>query len=325
MRKAGMHQIQTMTNQRPRRAAQVVPIEPSLSQRYYVLIVGVFLLLFSIIGFVVMYNGLFGIPSFSGYQTLWTHSFFVNIIPVGIIYPLFALSRLSYWRKLNQRRQQAARYNLMVRASAHAVTSSSSDTTPLPDAFTIESKRNREFTVLWTLVSFFLVCVMGALSYSYWSDTQRAIQQGASMALVIANTAINLVFILAWSLFCIIKLVYGSRQQLVVTRDGLFCCDGYRTRSIPWQEARLFALVSHATTKENEPLFFYELASKDTLIRWPSIDKPAHNTSVASVPSEVTLFGRFIRSSERFPVQIQFLNIIVAERTGLQLYDLRGV
>ncbi|HEX7734030.1 MAG TPA: hypothetical protein VF458_04185, partial [Ktedonobacteraceae bacterium] len=76
-------------------------------------------------------------------------------------------------------------------------------------------------------------------------------------------------------------------------------------------------------TYRRKPVFFYELASKDTVIRWPSMNKRVNRSSLTDTPSSVTLLGHGIRPSDLFPQQARYLNIIVAERTGLQLYDLR--
>ncbi len=73
--------------------------------------------------------------------------------------------------------------------------------------------------------------------------------------------------------------VLAPRQYLIATQDGLIGYRGLRLRVIPWQEARLFAVIAKQET------LVYELASSTTLIRWSS--KPAWSYGAHGLRNEI--------------------------------------
>lgn len=322
-----MQETQTISEERPQRAAQVVPIEPSLRKRYWILFLGIIMLPLLAAIFFLAFNSLDGNNLLAGYMLLWQHS-----LPGTAPLPYLAYSAtyvlpFGRWKTLDKRRQQAARYNMTVGAWARAVARPQPDAPALPDAFAISTEHSWPATIFFALISILILYVISVVAYSGWQATSQIIQQGVPVILVILNNCLNFALLLCGAAGAFISLVFAPRQQLIATGDGLTCHQGYRTSFIPWQQAQLFAIIAQANTNKKRPVaLFYELASQDTSIRWPST-----NTSVkrnrAIIPANISLFHMCSRYSGStiapFTEQVLFLNIIIAERTGLPLYDLR--
>ncbi|HEY0756410.1 MAG TPA: hypothetical protein VGD98_20825 [Ktedonobacteraceae bacterium] len=313
-----MQQSEISSSAQPRRAAQVVPVELTLHYRYYCIASSVIVLLPLATTMVAAWNPIFANSLLPAFTVLWEHSCLGEISLVYIVCSVILLFSLAPWSKLNKRRQQAARYNLAVRAQAQAGTQSSA-TTPAPDTFTISSLRNWAGTGALAVISLLLLSIIGLVIYGNWQATLQAVGSGLPVALLILSACLDLAILGVVGGLGVL-VAFPPRQQLIITRDGLTCRRGYRTRSILWREARLFALIGEAGAYKQEPVLFYELASKETSIRWPSANK---RLRLGGVPAGVILLNSNIHPPELFAQQIQFLNSVVAERTELQLYDLR--
>lgn len=320
-----MQETQTTSEERPQRAMQVVLGEPALHKRYWILCSSVIMLLLLATVIFISFGSAIGNNPLPGYTILWEHSLpgIVSLfyIPNAAIY----VFPLKPWRTLNQRRQQAARYNLTV--GARAVARPQPDAPALPTSFIIATEHSWPVTIISTIGYIFILYIIGIEIYSNWQETPQIIQQGVPVALVALNNYLNLAILLCIAASCLISLIFAPQQQLIATRDGLTCRRGYRTSFIPWQQARLFAIIGQADMGKQEPAIFYELASQDTAIRWPSTNKFVKRALRTSVPTGVQSFPMSFRQSDLatslFMQRVQFLNIIIAERTELPLYDLR--
>jgi hypothetical protein len=308
-----MQEAETISDERPRRAAQVVPLEPSLRNRRRNFVILAFLTVLTIVNIRLVFE-----------TELLRDSFFNSVALCSIFCLLISLFSRSHWSKLNQRRQQAARYNLAVGVRARATTP---DLPALPDSFAIDI-RPRWFAIYALVLcsGLFFVLIM-ALTYSYGQDMFQSTQHGVPMALVVLEISLNIATLLFATTIMLITFVRAPyRQQLIATSEGLTCRRGLRTNFIPWQQACLFAIIGQASTGKQESLLFYELASRDTVIRWPSAYRFVNQGWGTTVPNAVTWrYGLLAGPAavREFPQQIQFLNILVAEYTGLPLYDLR--
>jgi len=303
-----MQKAETISDERPRKAARVVPLEPSLRNRRRNFVILAFLTVLTIVNIRLVFE-----------TEILRDSFFNSVALCSIFCLLISLFSRSHWSKLNQRRQQAARYNLAVGIRARATTP---DLPALPDSFAIDI-RPRWFAIyaLALCSGLFFVLTM-ALIYSYGQDMFQSTQHGVPMALVVLEISLNIAILLLATAIMLITFVRAPyRQQLIATSEGLTCRRGLRTNFIPWQQACLFAIIGQAKSKYGP--VFYELASPRVLIRWPShvVDQVTRHT-----PAEVIMSRHSLTrpaAAREFPQQIQFLNILVAEYTGLPLYDLR--
>ena len=321
-----MQETKTISEERPQQAAQVVPIEPSLRKRYWILLSAVIMFLFTIAALFLSFNSLNGNIPLYGYIIIWNHSLPGGVSLFYIVFSAIYVFPLKPWRTLNQRRQQAARYNMTVGAWARAIARPQSDAPALPDSFVVSTKRSWPITILSAIGYIFILYIIGIEIYSNWQETPQIVQQGVPITLANLNNYLNLAILLCMAAGFLISLIFAPKQQLIATRDGLLCRQGYRTSFIPWQQAQLFAIIGQANISKKELAIFYELASQDTSIRWPSTNKSVNRSWNTSVPTGVQSFPASFRQSEPttapFTQQIQFLNIIIAERTGLPLYDL---
>lgn len=305
-----MQRIQTVTNKRPRRAEQVVPIEPALSGKRW----------FAISGAVVLV--LYAVNAYFTLNTeLWGHACLDSWGFFYVISTTIALFSPSPKKALNQRRQQAARYNLAVGIAARAAAEPQPETSELPDAFAICFQRRWLGTLIVTIVGILTVGVIGLTVYGYWQIAPQAVQHGVPLFVTIFQNGMNIALLLLAVIGFVRLLVIPPSQQLIATREGLTYRERGSTRFIPWQEARLFAVVAEQETRKYGQVLLYELASKETTIRWLS-----SSGSIKGISHKATLnaniLARPLPSPADFPRQVQFLNIIIAERTGLQLYDL---
>ena len=306
-----MQKTEIVETERPRRAMQVVPLEPGLLYGRRSLVVGVFVFVLSIVNLCFVFN-----------TELANESLFDTVALCYIILTALSLFSLPRWRALNKRRQQATRYNLAVILPTRAFGQPQADLPALPDRFAI-STHPRQFRILILVISLvFALIVTGAFIYSYGQDMLQAVQHGVPMTLVALEIALNIAILpfLIADFFMLYTL--ALRQQLIATREGLICRWGYHITSIPWQQARLFAIIGQGN-RDSGPAF-YELASETALIRWSShaSSRPARRTPTAVMFANNS-YVEPDPSAAELPQQVQCLNIIIAERTGLPLYDLR--
>ena len=99
-------------------------------------------------------------------------------------------------------------------------------------------------------------------------------------------------------------------QRIEVSEEGMTVRFPFHSKTIRWQEARLFAV--DVLAKGSQPADHYELSSEITILRWSRKLEPS----------------RFTRLSSPFPEyawQIDALLSLIAGKTGLQLYDLRDI
>jgi hypothetical protein len=298
------------------RAVRVVPREPALRSRYRSLLYTLFILAICILNLIL-----------TSHTVLLNYSLF-NLAALFYLAGALAFnSSFKRWRALDRRRQQAARYNLTTRLGARTSTPPRADVPALPDVFVITARRDWLFTGIFAPALLLLLCLLGAVTYSYAQSMLQEVAHGIAPALVLWEIALNIAPVLASGSVIFTRLVMTPRQGLIATRDGLLARSGYRTRFIPWHEARLFAIIGQVDLGKQKPVLFYELASSTGIIRWPSAPTFVAPTNWNRIPSAVTLLrtiqGITSASIGGLAQQVEILNIIVAERSGLPLYDLR--
>ena len=311
-----MQSIEQISNERPDKALRVIPIDPSLRLRYRIIVfILITLVLFSF-NITLAFN-----------EMIFNYSLFNFWVLYGVIIYLLIVFPLKPWRWMDQKRQQAARYCLTTGLLARANTQREIEAPDLPEYFALTVQRRRVLTWSVSLLLSSILFTGVFIAYTYGQTMLHNVQYGLAMATVIWEISLNSAVVLLWGYFSFSFLIINPRQSIIATRTGLLCWRGYQTSFIPWQQARLFAVIGHAPVKRQEPMLFYELSSADQVIRWPSAYVFIKQGLGSKVPSAVTLLRnvltRPVGSTADFAQQIQLLNIIIAERTGLPLYDLR--
>jgi len=118
---------------------------------------------------------------------------------------------------------------------------------------------------------------------------------------------------------CAVQLAsaYASaREQITLTQDGMLLIGvAPKVRSIPWSEAKLFAIRTFPGAKRFPYPAQLELASSGEIIRWTWIHQGGW-------------YWRFYSAEPTEPMEVyeqhmQGVLSIIASRTGLPLDDLR--
>lgn len=316
-----MQRTKMVNEARPRRGVQVVQPIATGRVRMIALIAGLLLAVLSgATGFLLTTNN-------SAAGSLWQHSFLPLVAVVSALNAIGFVFPSSASKVLDKKRQQAARYNMTVGAWERALAHTRPGVPDLPASLTIARERSWPATLASAIIGSAIAGIAGKIVYDNWMQTLPLVQQGMPLFWIIVNTCVNAAFFLSIVIILLYSLISSPRQQLTATHEGLYCRLGRRTGFIPWQQANLFAVIDQIEKRGQQPALIYELASKDTIIRWPSTNTPVYVDWRKGLVMHVFLSGSLIRRSPavafEFEQQIQMLNIIVNERSGLPLYDLR--
>ena len=230
-------------------------------------------------------------------------------------YANMCLSRKWPWKELEPSRQQAAAALLQgyipIQFPLPVVVG------PPPTTISIRTRRNwratgttvATVTLLWglTLVKFF---------YNWQPNLQPFAQQG-QIGLMLLKIIINLALYSIPILPAFLAITIAPHQLLLTDEDGLFCYLGPRAIYIPWHEARLFSVIA-----EERGILVYELASDISIIRW-SHTLIKDNFPYATFGSSPLKIVQGDPSEDEYRRSIRLLTVLVAEKTGLPLIDLR--
>lgn len=260
-----------------------------------------------------------------------------SALPVGylifmVAYLIFMLPYMAwitrFWKRLEQRRQAAARGdpNLLAADQPHpdahalsiptvvgqpspvAQTSSTPGALPLPT--TIRQRFNR-IVVLFFGAAVLLSAVSAVVATLILSAAHH---QSLSLPAIIIIAAIIL-FLYVVLFGIILAVIYARvRQQLTVTETGLIMPGFGQVHSVSWREARLFAIDGVPGAKRYPHPALFELSSANDVVRWSWL---RHSNS------KLIYFARPMLPQEEYDRQMRALLSLIAARTGLPLYDLR--
>lgn len=230
-------------------------------------------------------------------------------------YADMCLSRKWSWKELEPSRQQAAA--ALLQGILPVLFPLPTVVGPLPTTISIHTLRNwratatavATVTLLWgfCLVKFF---------YNWQPNLQPFAQQG-QIGLMMLKIIINLALYSIPILPAFLAIILAPRQLLLADQDGLYCYLGPRATYIPWHEARLFSVIA-----EEYGILVYELASEISLIRW-SYTLMKGNFPYATFGSAPFKIAQGEPSEDEHRQRIRRLTVLVAEKTGLPLVDLR--
>lgn len=232
-----------------------------------------------------------------------------------VLFPFFLslLFLLSAWhfRKLNRRRQAATRGDLSVPLAAEQPTSNEA-ALPLPITITLMASRGRSYAIGGC---FGLLILLSGLLLTFWdlfiSSPPDQGQPGAGFTIIFL---LIFIFGLALGLAILTSITLRrSAYKITATEEGLTVQQSWMTFNTRWREARLFAIIP--TIKRTGQPNAYELSSIAAftpLPRW----RP-HSLSLFSLFKPALPFDEYDR-------QMDALLSLIAAKTGLSLYDLRG-
>jgi hypothetical protein len=104
----------------------------------------------------------------------------------------------------------------------------------------------------------------------------------------------------------------GLRLEVEATQDGLTSVNGFQTKQISWQEARLFASYQTPRLFGRKTMITYELSGSSKVVQW---------TRVMDTHSPLTIWRPLLPTNE-YQRRMQELCELVTAKTGLQLHSL---
>jgi MFS family permease len=242
--------------------------------------------------------------------------FFLNaflIVMSSILTIIINMKQIRFWKRLEQRRQAAAKADHSLLAAEQPVP----DAIALPLPTTI-GQRPKWVTFLLIPGIMLLIMLIAVIAFVVFLPHllpplphHRALPH--NFLFIVVGISAILIFLYCGLIFGI--LYAKVRQQLTVTEHGLIMVGLLpKVHSVSWQEARLFAINGMYGAKKYPYPSIYELSSANDVIRWSWMRR---NSARALFFAQPTL------PTEEYEKQMQALLSLIAARSGLPLYDLR--
>jgi hypothetical protein len=232
---------------------------------------------------------------------------------VSIVSSRFFMKNVSnYWKRLEQRRQAAARGDQRLLADEQPAADTHAYTLPL----TIRQRPRLASFAILAVCTFVSCLVGGSLSLLFFTRMMPSPHHTSSsplftFILIGILALLGLATALAFSIIMYTKV----RQQITLTEDGLMQVGlSSKVRSIPWSEARLFAILSIYGAKKYPSPALFELSSGNEIIRWNWLRKNSMS---------MWYFANSRVDTAEYERQMRSALSIIAAKTGLPLYDLR--
>ncbi|HZU65635.1 MAG TPA: hypothetical protein VFA09_00030 [Ktedonobacteraceae bacterium] len=255
--------------------------------------------------------------------------FYVIFYFVYAVFMLFFFTRLyKFWERLERRRQIAAAGDPSLLAAQQP--RPDADALPVPTVIgeaspaksntslrTTFKQRPNWKVFLIILGSFFVGMIVIAVLFFVFFPTLFP-------PLPHHHTLPSIFVIIVIAVFVVLMLLYGgllfgvmyfkARQHLTVTENGLMMFGFLKVHSVPWQEAKLFAIDGLFGAKRYPHPTIFELSSANDIVRWTWMRRSSFR---------VVFYARPVLSEEEYNRQMESLLSFIAARTGLPLYDLR--
>ncbi len=290
----------------------VVKVEPNLSRLrkvrivlfvgYILWIVGVIL---SFIGSLVGHNGLFYSPlNIFSYIAFVFYSIFIIVMNITL---------MRFWKRLEERRQAAARGDQSLLAADQPVPNASALQLPI----TIGQRPKWTTFLLFPGIALMTMLILGFVFIAFLPHLLPSLPNHRPLPHSFIFIVVG-IFVATTLLYCclLFGILYAKvRQQVTVTEDGLIKVGLlHKVHNVSWKEARLFAINGIYGAKKYQYPSIFELSSANDIVRWGWMRR---NTW------RVMFFAKPTISSEEYDKQMQALLSLIAGRTGLPLYDLR--
>ncbi len=233
---------------------------------------------------------------------------------IGISMPFSIINTLRierFWKRLEQRRQAAARGEQSLLAAEQ----------PVPDASALQppltiGQRPNWFGLLFMPAIMIITMLILAVAFLVFLPQLSVVPHHRPIPPIVMYITLAafvvVTFVLCGVLFG--RFYYKARQLLTVTETGLIKPGFRKVQSISWKEARLFAINGIYGAKKYQHPSVYELSSANEVIRW---------TWMRPNSVRVLFFAKPTIAKEEYDQQMQSLLSLIAGRTGLPLYDLR--
>ncbi len=239
----------------------------------------------------------------SGNTLAVVSSLVVIVVWSGVF--VFAIIRLLFLRRIERRRQAAARGD--ARFLAEEQPAENIDVVQPP--FTIALRTNWRAYFIFIGVISLLVLFLMAIFVAADAFFLRAVLP-LFIGIILVAVACFIVLVVAVSL-----LLTRSKEEITATAYGLIKKNGATTEQIAWHEARLFAIdVIPNATKYPYPAAF-EVAGKDQVVNFQWVHK--YNGGLSF------FFAKPLLPYEEYDRQMWILLTIINRQTGLPLCDVR--
>ncbi|MBV9615157.1 MAG: hypothetical protein JO031_06865 [Ktedonobacteraceae bacterium] len=244
---------------------------------------------------------------------LFFNTFFLPILWTAVA--LLYVFTVRSWKRFEQKRQAAAQGDSTLLADEQPVPDAQAVSLPL----TIRMRPNRRLQVIVTTTLFFSLLFPFIVGFAFGllapaTHPAHPIYLGMGVILVILGIWMLVVLLIVGIVYAI--LYTKAREQVTLTEHGIMVSGiTPRLQSIPWSEARLFAITNPANIKrlkDRQPLIL-EVASEQNIVRWTWLRPQSARLGLA-VP---------MLPPEEYEQQMRSVLSVIMAKTGLPLYDLR--
>ncbi len=226
---------------------------------------------------------------------------FLNYGGTGIILFGWGVAQERFWRRQDQRRQQAASGDQSLIADFQPT----SDAAALSLPVTITQRTAKDWVIYLIIVAILLLALFAFLIY------QLLLQSTFADKLLVLFLFLFIAG--AFTNYAVVPIVRGY-QQLTVDESGVSVRVGFgRTHHIRWEEAQLFAASSlyKPNTGMRQLPSYYELSNANEIVRWRWVRTRGFVAIEPTLP-----IGEYDR-------QIRALLSLIVAKTKLTLYDVR--
>lgn len=249
-------------------------------------------------------------------QGQFSSGLFFNTFGPPIIWTALAILYVFVvhtWKRFDQKRQAAAQGDQSLLAVEQPVPNAQAVSLPL----TIRMRSNRRLLLILTITLFVSLVIPFIIGLAFGEQAHTAPPTH------VVHIGILLIILGVWALasLLIVGTMYAilyikGREQVTLTDYGILVSGiTPRLQSIPWSEARLFAIANPSNFKyfkDRQPMIL-EVASEHNLVRWTWLPSKSFRSAFA-VP---------MLPPEEYDQQMRGVLSVIAAKTGLPLYDLR--
>lgn len=288
----------------------IVKVEPALQrmrkQRKLMNISGV---LFAIAALIMIALGI--VSLWVDRRFLWLSVFYLFLIAFNIPSQFTVRRQRKFWETLEQRRQRAARGDSLLLAAEQPEVDAHALTLPI----TI-GQRPRLSTFLIVpgglIVAMFIFTLIFVEFFQHFSFVPGKPVPSQITPIIVITMAFLTLLLVGLSVFF---MYMGARRQITLTEGGLIQLGLFgKVRSIPWRDARLFAIDGIPLAKKYSDASLFELSSAQEIIRWSWLRA---NTK------RVIFFANPTVTPIEYEREMRGVLSVIGGKTGLPLYDLR--
>jgi len=224
----------------------------------------------------------------------------------------------QYWKRFEQRRIRASHGDQSLLAGEQPAL----DEAALPLPLTIQSRTSSPENFFRPLIGVVVITMITVGVIGFLASSTSIFSPSNVLAFVLGGLAIlGLILVMIVVMVFLALVLSRTDQRIELTEQRMTVRQGGRAHSVAWDEARLFAIegtygVNHALSPS-----IYQLASANDILKWTYQKRLTLERS--GLLYRPILAVKSTTSYSEYERQIQALPALVAEKTGLALYDLR--